>query len=171
MSMDIRPPLITGQTLGEQVQQLIAYLTRLARQLQTLPENQPAEVKVAEEIARPGSVQKLRVHKELTVEGGINGVSIRQVKVWGSTEFLLKTRFSHWNGDGNVRQSLLVAGCMNSNPLLGVVRVSSNGSCQWEGTQGVTVSTRGEGVLCVKLPVTLYEHLLVMSPNEFNHIV
>ena len=102
---------------------------------------------------------------------GINGVSIRQVKVWGSTEFLLKTRFSHWNGDGNVRQSLLVAGCMNSTPLLGVVRVSSNGSCQWEGTQGVTVSTRGEGVLCVKLPVTLFEHLLVMSPNEFNHIV
>ena len=26
MSMDIRPPLITGQTLGEQVQQLIATL-------------------------------------------------------------------------------------------------------------------------------------------------
>lgn len=31
--MDIRPPLITGQTVEEQVQQLIAYLTRLARQL------------------------------------------------------------------------------------------------------------------------------------------
>ena len=167
MSMDIRPPLITGQTLGEQVQQLIAYLTRLARQLQTLPEPQVSAAKAETAENRPGSVQKLRVRKALTVDGSINGTCIRQVRLWGDTEFLLKTQFPNWNEDGKRRQSLLVAGCMNSTPLLGVVRISNNGSCQWEGTQGISVRTQGEGLVCIKLPSPLYEHLLVLSPDEF----
>ena len=167
MSMDIRPPLITGQTVGEQVQQLIAYLTRLARQLQELPDAQPAAVAQRVETAYPGSVHKLRVRKDLTVDGGVNGVYIRKVRVWGVGEFTIRTNFAEWNSSGGLRQSFLLAGCANSKPLLGVVRISNNGAWQWSGTEGVSFVAEGAGVLRVKLPDVLYDHLLVQSPDEF----
>ncbi len=168
MSIDVRPPLITGQTLGEQVQQLIAYLTRLARQLRDMPESRvEVEQETEEELPR-NSFHKLRVQKELILEGGVNQVYIRRARVWSTNEFVLKTMFSNWNSNGELRQSFLISGCVNSIPLLGVVRLNNNGACQWQGTAGVTLHPEDGGFLRVRLPDVAYDHLIVQSPYEFH---
>jgi hypothetical protein len=163
---DIRPPHITGTTTEEKLQQLIAYLTKLSWQLQgseakqeTVTQPPPAQL--------PGTFHKLRVQKALTAESGVNGVYIRSLLVMGKTSFTLQTRFSRWSGIGNNRQTFLLMSSLNAEPMLGMVRVSDNGTCQWTGTGGITVSTEDNGVLRVHLPVTMYDRVLVLSPEKF----
>ena len=164
--VNIRQPRITGKTLPEQINQIIAYLRQLAQDLQAC--SQPA-MQAPEQSTQRGSVfADLRVRKGLTVDGGVNGVFTRQVRVWESTSFSLQSKFSQWDTLGHSRQSFLVCGNGNNLPVLGVVALKSNGEALWQGSEGVSVSTEAGGVVKVTLSRVAYDYFLVQSAEHFS---
>ena len=179
--MNIRLPYITGKTEKAQITQIVSYLRQLALTLQQFP--QQVEQQVAEQLAAQQQPKKqaapkdeesnkafasLRVYKDLNVNGGINGVYIKSVKVWISTQFTLQSRFTYWDDQGHSRQSFLVSGNDNGLPVLGIITLNSKGGCVWTGTENVTVSTSPDGSVTVKLPYTAYDYFLVQSSESFS---
>lgn len=158
MSQAFRPPCITGETPEEQLQQVIGYLRQLAGQLQHLPRNQSTPAVQKEEPSRSIQFQNLRVH------GSVNGVYIQSAPSTGSHLLLVQTCFNRWDDEGLVRQSILISGSTENQPVLGVAVVDSTGSYTWRGTENVTVWTREGGILEVSF--SHYENDLVLQSSR-----
>lgn len=166
--MNIRQPHITGKTVGEQLEQVIAYLRNLSQQLQLLPE-QTAPTP-AENTADPGGrtgFWNLRVRNTLTLDGSINQAYVQSVLLNGTSLMRLQSRFSAWDGVGYRRQSFLLCGYLKDAPIFGVVYVDDGGSCGFSGTGGVAVSAESGGVVTITMPKTAYDRFLILSSEEF----
>lgn len=161
MNDEFRLPHITGSTPQEQISQIIAYLRQTALLLQNLPVTPPAEEKKTLPAARSCRFPALQV------DGGINGLYTRRVRVWGSTSFCIRSRFPDWNSTGGQRQSLLLTGSANGTPILGVIVVGSGGSCAWSGSEAVTLTAEEGGVIRVTFRMTCYDYFILQSPEAF----
>lgn len=178
--MNIRLPYITGKTEKAQITQIVSYLRQLALTLQQFP--QQIEQQVAQQLAAQQQPKKqaapkeeesnkafsnLRVYKDLTVNGGINGAYITSVQIFGRSTFTLQSKFNGWTSSGNSRQSFLVAGNDNSLPILGLITLNSRGECAWYGSENVSVSTASDGSVTVKMLYPAYDYFLVLSAEKF----
>ena len=101
------------------------------------------------------------------VRSSINGVHMATKVVSGVSAFDIQSKFADFTGNGNERQTLFIFGAANANLVYGVARVSNNGSTQWSGTTGVTLSTKSGGILTVTLPTTAYDYFTIISAGKF----
>lgn len=101
------------------------------------------------------------------VRNSINGVFMGAKSVYETNFFDIQTNYTEFTGVGNGRQTLFIFGTANTNIVSGVARVSDNGTTQWQGTTGVTLSTKSGGVLTVTLPTTAYDMFTVISSRKF----
>lgn len=172
--MDIRPPLITGGTLEEQVMQIIRYLIRLVKQLRELPENAPEQA-IAEKLTPQGRTgfQKLMVGKDVVVgnnvyvAGSVNGVYMRTVELVGVKSFTIQCHFDNWQETG-LHQTFLISGCTETGSVLGVLRVTDEKKIKWNGTVGTVTGTAKEwGSVLVELPEAVNDHFMIQSPEKF----
>ena len=104
----------------------------------------------------------------VSASAGINGVYVQTAQVWGVDNFRLQSRFAEWYDTGDARQSFLVVGSANGNPVIGAIRVNSAGGAVWSGTGNLTVSKADVGVIVVTTPMVCYDHFLIMSPQAFS---
>lgn len=161
--MNIRPPCITGQTTDQRLEEVIGYLRQLPKALsqeETSVRTQPQSL--------PGTMvlHRLQVRDALTA-GSINGICPGRKRVWGSREFQLQSRFSHWNSEDVTWQSFLICGSSNGTPVLGTAVVDSHGGAAWEGSAGVSVTTGQGGIVTVTLAKTCYDYFQITSPEPF----
>lgn len=86
----------------------------------------------------------------------------------GDTEIDINTAYKDYNGSGDDRQAFFVFGYADDLVLHGVAIVSNNGIAEWEGAEGVTVSTRGGGVLMVTIPNNTRAKITIISGQIFD---
>lgn len=102
------------------------------------------------------------------VRNSINGVFMATKVVSGVASFDIQSKYSDFtSASGNERQTLFIFGAANASLVYGVARVSNNGSTQWQGTTGVTLSTKSGGILTVTLPTTAYDIFTIISSRKF----
>lgn len=104
------------------------------------------------------------------VRNSINGVFMATKTVSGASTFDIQTKYSEFattGGNGNERQSLFIFGVANGSIVYGVAVVSNTGVTTWQGTNGVTLSTKSGGILTVKLPQTAYDLMTIISSRKF----
>ena len=80
----------------------------------------------------------------------------------------IKTQYPDFAGEGGNRQGIFLFGMANKTPVIGVGYVSNNGEVKWEGTSGVTLTAKGEGILSITLPTTAYDRFTIISAYPFN---
>ena len=103
------------------------------------------------------------------VKNSINGVFMAVKSVSGVSSFDIQTKYSEFSESvsGNERQTFFLFGADNSALVYGLARVSNKGAVLWEGTSGVTLSTKAGGILTVNLPTTAYDMFTVISCRKF----
>ena len=102
------------------------------------------------------------------VRSSINGVFMATKTVSGVSSFDIQTKYSDFTSTtGNERQTLFIFGAANASLVYGVARVSNNGTTQWSGTTGVTLSSKTGGILTVTLPTTAYDLFTIISSRKF----
>ena len=101
------------------------------------------------------------------VRNSINGVFMGAKSLMSENSFDIQTNYTDFTGVGNGRQTLFIFGTANATIVNGVARVSDNGTTQWQGTTGVTLSTKAGGVLTVTLPTTAYDMFTIISSRKF----
>lgn len=102
------------------------------------------------------------------VRNSINGLFMGTKAVSGTNAFDIQTKYSEFvSTGGNERQSLFIFGVANTTAVYGVAVVSNKGTTQWQGTSGVTLSTKSGGILTVTLPTTAYDIITVISSRKF----
>lgn len=101
------------------------------------------------------------------VRNSINGVFMATKTVSGVSSFDIQTKYADFTGNGNERQTLFLFGAANASLVYGLARVSNNGTTQWQGTTGVTLSTKSGGILTVTLPTTAYDLFTIISSRKF----
>lgn len=153
MRVDIPTPHITGQTTREQLTQIIAYLRKLSFALQGMPEN-TAEAETGQPTER---VENLHVEKNLSLEGGVNGLYLRCGYLSPDGSLHLQCRD---------RQSFLVAGERGGQPLLGMALVR-DGTCRWSGPDGIQLHLSASRVLEIATGLTEKSAFFVLSPAPF----
>ena len=110
--------------------------------------------------------QDFAFHVPVVCEGAVNGIYSDTVRVWGSTEFRLKSRYDA-PGEAGSRESVFLVGINNHTPITGLIIIGSNGQTQWSGTQGVTVSDMDEnGYYTITLPNTSYDRFILFSTAQ-----
>ena len=167
MNQLFRPPLITGRTQQEQIRQIIGYLRQLASALSRLStEETPVGDSQQEQLQR-NQFYNLRIQNSLTVDGAVNGLYGRRIRVWETDRFSLQTQFTQWNDTGNDRQSFLIAGSRNGAPVLAVLSISSQGACSRTGEGIADVQKKEEGKIEVLLGGQTYDYFIVLSPEPF----
>ena len=102
------------------------------------------------------------------VRNSINGVFMATKTVSGTNAFDIQTKYSEFlSSGGNERQSFFIFGAVNASIVYGVAVVSNKGTTQWQGTTGVTLSTKSGGILTVTLPTTAYDLITIVSSRKF----
>lgn len=101
------------------------------------------------------------------VRSSINGVFMGTKSISGVSSFDIQTWVTEFTGTGSWRQTLFIFGVANATIVYGVASVSNNGDTQWQGTTGVTLSTKAGGILTVTLPTTAYDLFTVISSRKF----
>lgn len=103
------------------------------------------------------------------VKNSINGVFMGTKVVSGVNSFDIQTKYADFTatGNGNERQTLFLFGAANASLVYGLARVSNSGVTQWQGTEGVTLSSKAGGILTVTLPATAYDLFTVISSRKF----
>ena len=101
------------------------------------------------------------------VRNSINGVFMATKVVSGVSSFDIQTKYAEFGTTGNERQTLFLFGAANASLVYGLARVSNNGTTAWQGTSGVTLSTKVGGILTVTLPTTAYDLFTIISSRKF----
>lgn len=186
MGIEIRLPNITGYTEKEQLAQIKSYLYQLVQQLQftldslgnssgAVVDNAVSNTDVITEFnnLKPYIIRSqdiidvyytkisLRLEKDYNLER-INTISVTADK------FEIKSMFSEFSGEGTGRQTFFIFGNANATIVQGVAKIADNGTTQWEGTNGVTLQTKPEGMLTVVLPDIANDTFTVISGNDFS---
>ena len=157
MSMDFRLPHITGGTVQQQLDQIVAYLRQTALLLQAMPEQEAAQ-------SLPDSRERSCIFPTLQVQGSLNGVYSRRIPTATGSIRLRRSR------NGTV-QSFFLWGHSADLPVQGLLMAQGD-TWSWTGTQGVTVtpatgwveirlSRQGEGWLVIQSadPFTLSDEI------------
>lgn len=161
MSMDFQLPHITGETVPQQVSQIVSYLRQLALQLQMLPEP-------VEKTAEASPQERSNVFPTLQIQGSLNGVYLRRVPVSNSADFRIRTALETWTGAGIGRQSLFLWGNLGDQPLEGLILADDGGGCTWEGTEGITLFKENGGILGIRLSQQIRDPLIIQSAKPFS---
>lgn len=120
------------------------------------------------EFVQDANVISIAKHKAVRVKSSINGLRMYNKAVSGTTDLDINTKYADFTGNGNERQTFFVFGEANGSIVYGVARVSNNGTTLWSGTSGVTLTTKGGGVLTVVLPKVAYDIFTIISGREFS---
>jgi hypothetical protein len=104
---------------------------------------------------------------EIRTTGSINGAFIDTKAISDSESMDIHTAYDDFDGNGDDRQSIFIFGADGSSIVSGVVLVSNSGEVKWQGTEGVTVSTREGGWLRINLPSTANDDFTVISSKKF----
>lgn len=105
--------------------------------------------------------------KTILVKGNINGVRMRSKYIDASQYIDIQTMFQNFTGTEAERQTFFIFGEANLFSVYGIARVGGNGQPKWAGTDGVTLETKTDGVLTVKLPTIAYDIFTVISGQDF----
>ncbi len=111
--------------------------------------------------------EEMYINKPLKVKS-INGVRMLTKGVSESAELDIKSMFADFSGEGNARQTFFIFGNANNTLVYGAAKIADNGTTQWEGTDGVTLQTKPEGILTVVLPDISNDIFTVISGNDFS---
>ena len=152
MSMDFRLPHITGGTVQQQVDQIVAYLRQTALLLQALPEQEASP-------NLPESRERSCVFPTLQVQGSLNGVYSRRVRT--DTEVIGPV-----SRQGGTRQSFFLWGHSGSLPVLGLL-LADGSSWSWTGTEGITLTQAGSGGVEIRLSRQGDGWLVIQSADPF----
>ena len=163
MRTEFQIPHITGNTAEQKISQIIAYLRQTAYLLQALPDDRQERQKEKASL-RSCSFPSLRVESHIRMKGGINGIYLQRVAMGGRASFAIQSAGEAW--EGSPRQSLLLAGSCGT-PVLGVLVVEKDGSCLWNGSQGVSVAAEPKGVVRVTFPEASQDLLMLQSALPF----
>lgn len=106
--------------------------------------------------------------KAVRVKSNINGLRMYNKAVSGTAELDIDTKYADFTGNGNERQTFFIFGEANGSAVYGVARVANNGTTLWSGTSGVTLTTKGGGVLTVVLPKVAYDIFTIISGRDFS---
>ena len=97
----------------------------------------------------------------------INGTYIRTIRLSAESAFQIKSKFDVLNQNGYNRQSFFIFGTAQFTPVYGTAMVANNGYTAWGGTDGVTLTASGDGVVEVRLPSVVYDEFTILSANPF----
>ena len=161
MHTEFQLPHITGRNTQEQVQQIVAYLRRLALLLQELPMQQTVATQAVAQ-PRSQSFSELTVRTSLQLEGALNGIALGKRQLSGSKQLRLQSRFSKWDEQSSESQSFFLIGTVQ-----GCAHVTEAGACSWNGTGGVAVTAGAGGQIRIDLPQPVTEELMVLSTGSF----
>lgn len=110
---------------------------------------------------------EMYINKPLKVKS-VNGVRMLTKTVADSAELDIKSMFADFSGEGNAKQTFFIFGDSNNVLVYGVAKIADNGTTQWEGTNGVTLQTKPEGILTVVLPEITNDIFTVISGGDFS---
>ena len=175
MSYDISLPNLTAPTTEGQIQQIHAYLYQLAGQLNWVLNTieggssvmTEEEAQATFEAIKPlisSSSDILSVYSTKLC----NGVRMRTKTVSGTKELDIGTRYGAFGGQDDERQTFFLFGAANSSLVYGVASISNNGTTQWSGTTGVTLTTKSGGILTVVLPEVANDIFTIISGRDFS---
>lgn len=100
------------------------------------------------------------------IKGSVSGVYMRTVRLSGTDTFTVQTRFAGTTGSG--RQSWLLFGFDNGMLVSGVIGYSSVvQEAYWSGTEGVSASVEGGGLMKVTLASKAYDFFTLISAERF----
>lgn len=103
-------------------------------------------------------------HVPVAFDRSVSGLYLRSVRVWGSSQFRLQTKYGSFNGTGDNRQTVFLFGSANGKLIGGIIGVNSAGGCYWSGTEGVSASAETDsGIITVTLPNGAYDILGLIS--------
>lgn len=98
------------------------------------------------------------------IKSPVGGVYMQNARVWGGNTITVQTRFAQLDSGGS-RQSIFLFGLADRTPIQGMIIISSDGTAQWIGTQGVQVgSMDASGKIMITLPNGAYDHFGLISP-------
>lgn len=115
--------------------------------------NEPNTLLIADDIAVKASA--------------FNGVSMGTKWVSGVNYFDIQSSYTDFTGSGDKRQTFFIFGDANGQIVNGIARVANNGVTLWQGTEGVTLSSKAGGILTVTLPTVAYDMFTVISSRKF----
>lgn len=167
MNQLFRPPLITGKTQQEQIREIIGYLRQLSGALSRLSLQDAAPADSQQVQLQRNQFYNLRIQNSLTVDGAVNGICGRRIRVWETDRFSIQTQFTQWDDLGYDRQSFLIAGSQNGMPVLCVLSVSSKGVCNRTGDGIVDVRKKENGRIEILLGGQTYDYFIVLSSEPF----
>lgn len=153
--IELRLPYITSPTPEGQMLQLRSYLQQLVPELQ-----HAFELLEANLTATPSkTVEAVR-----TAPSAHTGVR----KLKNEDAFAIKTRYPAFVEGGTGVQTFFIFGAVNDTIIQGVALVKESGTANWQGTEGVVVSTIAGGKLAVVLPSASSDIITVISGQKFN---
>lgn len=120
------------------------------------------------EYVQDANVISIAKNKSVRVKSNINGLRMYNKAVSGTANLDINTKYADFTGTGNERQTFFVFGEANGSIVYGVARVSNNGTTLWEGTSGVTLTTKSGGILTVVLPKVAYDIFTIISGRDFS---
>ena len=176
MSYDISLPNLTAPTTAGQIQQLHAYLYQLAGQLNwalnTIEGGYSSDLTKEQAQATFDAIKPL-ISSSTDILAAYstklcNGVRMHSKAVSGTKELVIGTRYGAFGGQDDERQTFFIFGAANSSLVYGVASVSNNGTTQWSGTTGVTLTTKSGGILTVVLPEVANDIFTIISGRDFS---
>ena len=78
-------------------------------------------------------------------------------------KLIFKSRFDNNDGSANNRQSVKIFGSDNGQPIDGLLILSDNGICKWEGTGSVSATMMSDGTIEVTLPANAFDVFSLIS--------
>ena len=175
MSYDISLPNLTAPTTAGQIQQIHAYLYQLAGQLNWVLNTIEGGSSVMTEEEAKANFEAIKplISSSSDILSAYstklcNGVRMRTKAVLGTKELYIGTRYGAFGGQDDERQTFFLFGAANASLVYGVASISNNGTTQWSGTTGVTLTTKGGGILTVVLPEVANDIFTIISGRDFS---
>lgn len=120
------------------------------------------------EYAEEDDVISIAKDRHVRLKSSINDVRMYGKALSGVSAFDIATHFDDFTGSGSERQVFFVFGEASGKIVYGVAMVSNSGTTLWEGTTGVTLTTKSGGVLTVTLPAVANDIFTIISSRDFS---
>ncbi len=104
-----------------------------------------------------------RFHVPVGFDKDVSGVYIRTVRLSGTKDIRLQSRFSAFTEGATARQSVFLFGWDNGVAVTGLICLCQNGNASWSGTEGVAVTPATDGKFTLTLPATAYDWFTLVS--------
>lgn len=111
-----------------------------------------------------------RVHKDLRVDGRVNGSYMQSVELKNTRSFCIQSRFAGFNGTGSEGQFFMIVGNNAGLPVMGIVTVMDNGLAYQWSNDTLSVNVLDDGMIEIALSFQEWCKLTVISTDHFEII-